>query len=718
MEEKKGQKEQLPLDAKLLSEAVIELNTSRRSVGLYPLEHPITRQSIERAFALLKKLFELRSSITLGVAKDVLMIDEYTLDSKNPVYREFALALYTKGIATITFYSGLEENELLILHSLISEKDLLGQALIEIAQSKNLRHIRLVPIDISKFKFIEGAQRDAKGSGQAVWEDYIYGIMEGKLADKDVEGIILSIPPEDIAQVLSRHISDTKEDSYDRVITTYLSKKGRHELNRASLNKFVTLVENLSPDIKEQFLERAFNNMSLNQMETEEMIAELTPEDIEKMMKIFKKHSSMPQSLRLLVEKLAEGKQPEFAEGVFHGGSVSIDDIELTNDMVKLFEEDQFGKFVDEQYQKDLENMLKTYRAKQFPVLEEIQKALRPEIIDSAYSNTIIELINFENIEREDHLRLLTKLSELVTVFLETGRFEDVLHIHNVIYSHMIEGKFKTEALSMVEYFFHSEQFISKLLEALKIWGRYSREGAFKLARVLRLYMMTPLLDALNEEKNSSQRKFYLSILTYMGKGILPEAVRRLEDERWYVVRNMIYLIRECNGKEHVKKVRALIKHKHKKIRLEALKTLLHFGTIDAFSYLKLFLTGKDPEIKEQAIGLSGACRIKKAVPYLLEILEKRDLLGADLNYRLLAIDALGKIGDPSAIDTLKKLYSSKYPFYKDAVAEGLRLEIIKSLNNYPPARVRPFLELAAATSKNEKIKAMCQELLIRSRNA
>ena len=718
MEEKKGQKEQLPLDAKLLSEAVIELNTSRRSVGLYPLEHPITRQSIERAFALLKKLFELRSSITLGVAKDVLMIDEYTLDSKNPVYREFALALYTKGIATITFYSGLEENELLILHSLISEKDLLGQALIEIAQSKNLRHIRLVPIDISKFKFIEGVQRDVKGSGQAVWEDYIYGIMEGKLADKDVEGIILRIPPENIAQVLSRHISDTKEDSYDRVITTYLSKKGRHELNRASLNKFVTLVENLSPDIKEQFLARAFNNMSLNQKETEEMIAELTPEDIEKMMKIFKKHSTMPESLRLLVEKLGEGKQPEFAEGVFHGGPVSIDDIELTNDMVKLFEEDQFGKFVDEQYQKDLENMLKTYGAKQFPVLEEVQKALRPETIDSAYSDTIIELANFENINREDHLRLLTKLSELVTVFLETGRFEDVLHIHNVIYSHMIEGKFKTEALSMVEYFFHSEQFISKLLEALKIWGRYSREAAFKLVRVLRLYMMTPLLDALNEEKNSSQRKFYLSILTYMGKGILPEAVRRLDHERWYVVRNMIYLIRECNGKEHVKKVRALIKHKHKKICLEALKTLLHFGTIDAFSYLKLFLTGKDPEIKEQAIGLSGACRIKKAVPYLLEILEKRDLLGADLNYRLLAIDALGKIGDPSAIDTLKKLYSSKYPFYKDAVAEGLRLEIIKSLNNYPPAQVRPFFELAAATSKNEKIKALCQELIIRSRNA
>jgi hypothetical protein len=115
--------EKLPIDARLLSEAVIELNISRRSVGLYPPEHPILKSSIEKAFELLRKLFELRSSITLGIAKDTLVIDEYTLDKKNPVFREFALSLHGKGIAAVTFDSALEVGELVSLHELITMRE-------------------------------------------------------------------------------------------------------------------------------------------------------------------------------------------------------------------------------------------------------------------------------------------------------------------------------------------------------------------------------------------------------------------------------------------------------------------------------------------------------------------------------------------------------------------------------------------------------------------
>ncbi len=300
MKEKEKQ-EKLPLDAKLLSDAVIELNISRRSVGLYPPEHPITRQSIESAYALLKRLFELRSSITLGVAKDVLMVEEYTLDRKNPVFIEFAVALHAKGISAITFYSGLKEKEVLLLHKLITDKDLpAGQALIELKECKDLRHIRLVPLDLSKLRFVEGMREESKGSGQAVWEDYVYGMLEGTLADGAAEGILFKIPPEDVANILSSRSSDTTSDTakegYDRVITTYLSKKGRKGLNRDSLNRFMTLVENLSPNIKEQFLSRAVKHQALNEKETEEQLEELTPEDVERMMQIFQKQSALPKA--------------------------------------------------------------------------------------------------------------------------------------------------------------------------------------------------------------------------------------------------------------------------------------------------------------------------------------------------------------------------------------------------------------------------------------
>jgi len=135
MEEKKQEK--LPIDAKLLSEVVIELNISRRSVGLYPLDHPIAKESIKRAFELLKRLFELRNSITLGIAKDTLIIDEYTLDRKNPVFSDFALTLHDRGIAAITFFNGLEFEEIVSLHELITmHGGPTGKALLENAEKR------------------------------------------------------------------------------------------------------------------------------------------------------------------------------------------------------------------------------------------------------------------------------------------------------------------------------------------------------------------------------------------------------------------------------------------------------------------------------------------------------------------------------------------------------------------------------------------------------
>lgn len=708
----KEKQEKLPLDAKLLSDAVIELNISRRSVGLYPPEHPITRQSIKSAFALLNKLFELRSNITLGVAKDVLVVDEYALDRKNPVFIEFAAALHAKGISAIAFYAGLEEEELLLLHKLISDKDLpSGQSLIELKECTDLKHLRLVPLDVSKLRFVKDVRKDEKLSKHTILEDYVYGIMEGKLADTDAEDALFSIPPEDVASIMSRRPSDTME-GYDRVITTYLSKKDRQGLKRESLSRFMTLVENLSPGIKEQFLSRTVRHKAFNEKEAEELLCELTPEDMERMIKIFQKQSSLPESLRNFIDRFSGIKQPEGLKEILRSGGSHVDDIEMNEEMMKFFEEDRFGEFVDKQYQKDLEEMLRSKKADYSPLKLEAQKAMEQEVLDSAFSDVILELADCEHIKRADHIKLLTMISGLTDMFLETGRLEQVLHIYNTIYSQMLTGNFRHEISSMIEYYFRSERFTSKLLEAFNIWGREKREAAVNLAKAFKLNLITPLFKALDEEERASQRKFYLSILSQLGKDVLQEAVKRLDNENWYVVRNMIYLIRECGGKEQVKQIRSFTKHKNKKVCAEALKTLVHFNTPDALSHLMSFLKGKNPELKEYAIQLCGFYGIKKAVPDLIELLKHKDILGSRLYYKPLAVQALGRIGDSGAIDTLKKLFSSKTMLHKGAFQQ-LKLEIIRSLEHYPFEQAGPILELALVSGDNE-IKALAEKLLSR----
>ena len=180
---------------------------------------------------------------------------------------------------------------------------------------------------------------------------------------------------------------------------------------------------------------------------------------------------------------------------------------------------------------------------------------------------------------------------------------------------------------------------------------------------------------------------------------------------------NMIYLIWKNGGKEYVKKISPFTKHKNKKVCIEALNALLHLDAPDAFSRLKIFLKGKDPELKEQAIKLSGVYRVKEAVPFLLEILGKRNPLEVDIiAHKLPAVHALGKIGDPAAIDTIQRLYNLKSILYIPALLEKLKLEIIKSLKNYPFNNARPLLE-NALKSKNSEIRELAQKLLEEGRN-
>jgi hypothetical protein len=697
----KEKKEQKPLDAKLLSDAVIELNISRRSVGLYPPEHPITRQSIQNAHELMKKLFEIRHSITLGVAKDVLMVDEYTLDKKNPVYIEFALALHSKGIASVTFYSGLEENELQILHELISNPDFPpGRALLNLDKYKELRHVRFVPVDASKFKFVEDGRKTEKVSRQMIWEDYVYGLLEGKLADKDSEGVFLSIPPDDLATIISSYPSETDE-GYDRVITNYLSRKGRKGLTRESLNKFMELVENLSPNVKEQFLSRAVKHPLLNQRENEEILGELTPEDIERMMSILQREVKLPESLRNLIDKLSEVRGRRGKEEPFDVTHPRVDDIELSSEVVELFQEDQFWDYVDEQYQKDLEKILKSSSITGFQLSLEVRDAFSQIVLDREFSGLILELINYQEKKHEDHMKMLGQLRELTDMFLDTGRLEEMYTIYTAFNRKMLAGKFERENREYVDGYFHSEQFISKLLDAFAIWGRDHRGASEGLAKSLKGYLMNPLFDMLNHEERPAQRKFYISVLSGLGKDALKEAVQRMDDERWYVVRNMIYIIRECGGTDYIAKIRPLTNNKNKRIGFEAIKTLVHFKTPDAFSRLRVFLTGKSPYLKEQAIRLLGAYKIKEAVPDLLDILEKPDRLGSEQHYKPLVIQSLGKIGDPGVLKTLKGMFTSRSLLYKSAQRQ-LKLEIIRSLENYPFKYTKPILEVAMMSGDSQ----------------
>ena len=188
--------ERLPLDARLLCNAIIELNISRHIISLYPGNHGLVHKALDRAFDILVELFELRREITLSVAKDTLIVDEHYLDKKNPVYRQFALALSRMCIACVTFVKGVTREEVYSFHRFLSREGdgLSAETLPEVLREYALIHILVEPMDFGKLSFQEG-ERQKEGADEFVLERYIKGLLDGTLLDGDAPEVIEGIPP-------------------------------------------------------------------------------------------------------------------------------------------------------------------------------------------------------------------------------------------------------------------------------------------------------------------------------------------------------------------------------------------------------------------------------------------------------------------------------------------------------------------------------------------
>jgi HEAT repeat protein len=680
-QEKKEEREQvkdekLPLDAKLLSEAIIEFNISRRSVSLYPPGHAVITGAIERAFGLLEKLFELRSSISLGIAGDSLFIDEYVLDKHNPVYKEVAEAFYEKGIAAVAFHAGLTKEELNILHELLTSAGVPnGKEFIALAADKGLHHLRMNPIDYSSFRFVEDKFRSAEEAENIVWEDYVYGLLEGKLVDSGSSGILMSIPPERVAEVLNQAMpADADEDAYDRVITSYIRKKGEHNLSSDSLEKLFSLTEQLKPELKAQFLSKSFDRMSADLDQVEKTLNAMAPENFRKMSDFFGRQTSMiPDTLKNLVDKLSSIKtEKHFNFDMLHGNTSVVHDIELGDEIAGLFDEDHFQNYVSDSYKHSLDAMLTKSVSVLDGKIEELRTECTDSVIDRTVSEIMIETLDADTLNNTDFLNILTRLTEI-------------------------------SMASTLKYFFQSDDFITRIIGSLRVMGRKDREEALRLVRMMKVHLVPRLMDSLEEENEPNARKFLLALLADLGSDILPEVIRRLRDDRWYVKRNMLHLLRSCGTPQHTANVKSLLKHEDPRVTMEALRTLLHFQTPDSIPHLRVFLRSGDDSLRQQAVQLCGANRVREGVPHLIDLLRKKDRFGHAIEEKFSVVKALGDIGDTRALDPFVGIMGSTALFRKRDLDE-LKLEILRNVGHFPPEALKPLLQTGQKSS-NGKVR-------------
>jgi hypothetical protein len=189
------------------------------------------------------------------------------------------------------------------------------------------------------------------------------------------------------------------------------------------------------------------------------------------------------------------------------------------------------------------------------------------------------------------------------------------------------------------------------------------------------------LLDVLARTENRRTRYRLLDLLVRLGPAVARDAEMRLGDERWYVVRNMLLLLRRVGDVRSVPAVRACVDHRDLRVRMEAIHNLFAFDPIAPGKLLRRALNDPDPRQAEAAMDLVGKYGIAEAVQPIVEYLSAWDPLGRKRPIRLKAIRALAAIGDPAALHGLKRFRGRTWPFVP-SVEE--RRELYRTLPAYP----------------------------------
>jgi hypothetical protein len=708
--------EKIPLDAKLLSYAIIELNICRRNVAIYPGDHPSVERSLNNAFKFLKQLFDIRSEITLAIAKDMLVIDHFHLDKKNPVFIEFAIKLSQMNIAYVTFKKGLSKDELYRFHSFMAEKleNLTVENLKEMYRKFGVSHIDLGFVDYGKFitRDYTPAQKAQK---TPLWERYIFGLLEGTLQDEAVASEVKDIPPEVLASLLNKNsVQNMKEDSYDKVITTYMRNSAESMFSSRDLKRLLAFIEHLRPDLKKRFISSTMKTFSEDTQATYQGMKKLSVEEIEKFLDTANKHMvSIPPVLSDLIEK--HSFKIEVPSEAICLEEDLIEDAEYDlNSLAEFFSKENTQKAEVTKDLQAIQTLLEfdasEIRASQFM---EFENEFNDELTEQRYHQIILELMVSRTVSADDYQVCLNSTREQSHQLLWIGQYEQLLDALKILELNKQQDRF-TDLNSKALQYYHSPDFIAQIVESFKILGRQLKKEVWMLCDYYDTEMIPYLLDALIKEESQLVRRFLMEILKQFGNKIVPEAVKRLHDDRWYVRRNMLYILQDSDCRKVSESIRPLCRDENPKVSVLAFKCLLNYRDPYAIEMIRENLSSESKELFEQAVTLAGSYKLEEVIGDLISLLKKQERSGTDILIKIPIVKVLGEIGDPRALDVLKALVSSTSIFFKKML-DQLKEDIYKTLRHYPYELVRDLID-AGTKSKNDVIRR--ESLHLRSVNS
>ena len=137
-------------------------------------------------------------------------------------------------------------------------------------------------------------------------------------------------------------------------------------------------------------------------------------------------------------------------------------------------------------------------------------------------------------------------------------------------------------------------------------------------------------IDVLGELQNIRSRKTVINILKTVGPGDMDVLLKSLHDRRWYLVRNIVYIIRLMGAKEAVGHLIKLIRHPDTRVKKEIIKTLGEMRSSQAVSVIKEYISSPENDLRLAAVRAIRHIRTEDTKQVLIQQIMRDDFIDRD----------------------------------------------------------------------------------------
>ena len=611
-----------------LSAFLVEFSIALHKHAIYPIGHPSLDPAAVSLTERAERLLEGRASLAFGVARRQLIIDGIATDPNQPVLSRLAETLHRHRLGAMSILSGVDSDEIsAALHALAQESDAgTLQSGAAPGRISDWPHVRLHPLTLERLELVEDEARDpknAEGRAAQLW----IGLASAALASDSFEpSHMLATEPAVVAKAIDdRHGAA----GYDQVIVGYLLQ------------------------IADELRSASGTDLGALRRRTARLIMALRPETLQRLVEM----GGDSAQRRAFVTGATSGMAIESVVKILKAAAEASNQtisLGLTRILVKLSTcaetgQDHVRPLAERALREQIDSLLSGWKLDDpnpDPYARRLQRLATRVNSDTAHAGDS----GFD--DEADALRILQMSLEVGSSGPLVERAVDrVIKAGNLRSVRLFLSSLPSnsgDVADMLRNKLSGPDTVTSLLAREPI----DLESLDAIFPSITLDAYAVVLDTLLASHNRTTRRRLFDRLAQTDLDVAPLVVARLDDERWYVQRNLLLLLERLRRVPPGFSPIEWTRHPDARVRYQALSLQL---TMPEERDLAVRAALEDPDYRVTRLGLL-ACHepYPESITSVIASIALNPRVIDDL--RILAVRALATSRDRVALNALLRL--------------------------------------------------------------